>query len=61
MADAYSDHGNVIMKMTVEMVQMNWNVTIQHVLKKSSHARTIGVYPCHRYGSSAKPKTMDRV
>jgi hypothetical protein len=53
MVDAYSVHGNVIMKMTAEMVQMNWTVTILHALKKSSHAPTIGVYPCHRYGSSA--------
>jgi hypothetical protein len=48
MVDAYSDHGNAIMKMTAEMVQMNWIVTIRHVLKKTSHVPTIGVYPYHK-------------
>jgi len=48
MVDAYSDRGSVIMKMTAEMVQMNWIVTIHHVLRKSSHVPTIAVYPCHK-------------
>jgi hypothetical protein len=48
MVDAYSDRGNVIMKMTAEMVQMSWIVIIHHVLRKTSHVPTIAVYPCHR-------------
>jgi hypothetical protein len=48
MADAYSNHGSVIMKTTAEMVQMNWIVTIRHVLRKNLHVLIIAVYQCHR-------------
>lgn len=46
---AFSQHGSVIMKMTVVMVQMKKVVNIPHVLMESLHVQITDAYHRHRF------------